>query len=39
MVAAFQVMEAAKKFDPNHAPGDIKSMEIIAEQLKQRGLK
>ena len=32
-------LEAAQKVDPGHAPGDIKSMNMIVEQLKLRGLK
>lgn len=36
---AKQYLEAAQKIDPAHAPGDIKSLTMIVEQLKLRGLK
>lgn len=37
--AAVEFLETARKVDPNHAPGDLRSMQMIVEQLKQRGLK
>lgn len=36
---AVRMLESAKKLDPNHAQGDIASLEMIVSQLRQRGLK
>ncbi len=36
---AVEHLEQAKKLDPNHGKGDVASLEIIVQQLKQRGLK